>query len=102
MMATGFLGYAHSLKWCENYFVNFQIYFLNTLSISPKLNTILKNNNIEAKFVFENLHLAKSRDKAKEFLGGLAGIYVIINLEDGVSMISSWMDRVKDLSLNSV
>jgi len=54
--------------------------------MSPKLYTIIKNNNIKAEAVFENLHLAKSRDTAKNYLRGLAGIYVVINLVDGVSM----------------
>lgn len=54
--------------------------------MSPKLYTIIKNYNIKAKAVFENLHLAKSRDTARNYLRGLAGIYIIINLRDGVSM----------------
>nr|YP_009568430.1 hypothetical protein [Drechslerella brochopaga]QBL02512.1 hypothetical protein [Drechslerella brochopaga] len=116
MMGTGFLGYVHSLKWsdiniiylltslglnllefqflafpyfglfeAESFLIHFDYSYLH-FSMSPKLYTILKNNNIKAEFVFENLHLAKSRDRAKNVLRGLAGIYIIINLVDGVSM----------------
>lgn len=54
--------------------------------MSPRLYTILKNNNIKAAAVFENLHLAKSRNTARDYLKNLAGIYVVVNLVDGVSM----------------
>lgn len=56
------------------------------INMSPKLYTILKNHKIKAKAVFENLHLAKTRNTARDYLKGLAGIYIVINLVDGVSM----------------
>nr|QID02851.1 hypothetical protein [Orbilia oligospora] len=71
----------------ESFLIHFDLqYSYLHFSMSPKLYTILKNNNIKAEAVFENLHLAKSRDRAKNTLRDLAGIYIIINLVDGVSM----------------
>jgi group I intron endonuclease len=53
--------------------------------MSFKLSNILKKHNIRPLAVFENLHLAKSRDQAKDCLKDLAGIYMVVNIVDGSS-----------------
>jgi group I intron endonuclease len=45
----------------------------------------MEKHNIEPYAVFEDLHLSKSRDQARIHLKNLAGIYLIVNLIDGIS-----------------
>jgi group I intron endonuclease len=87
MMATGFLGYFISLKRCE--FIihphDFIVYSTLPIIMSPRLADIMEKHNIEPFAVFEDLHLSKSRDQAKDHLKYLAGIYLVVNLVDGSS-----------------
>jgi group I intron endonuclease len=89
-MATAFLGYLISLKWCEiSLHTHENLTYLNYLSLptamSVRLSDILKKQNIKPVAVFEKLHTTKTRNKAKESLQDLAGIYMILNLVDGNS-----------------
>lgn len=90
-MAIAFLGYLISLKWCELYnHLHVPIHCLTFPTImSPKLSNLLEKHNIKPIAVFENLHFCKSRNKAKDCLKDLAGIYLIINLIDGSSYVGS-------------
>lgn len=91
MMAIAFLGYLISLKWCELYiYLHEPSYSLTFPTImSPKLFNIMEKQNIKPIAVFENLQLAISRNKAKDSLKDLAGIYLIINHKDGSSYVGS-------------
>jgi len=92
MMATAFLGYDISLKWCELYILPHDLYVcvsLPTISSPNLANIYLKKFNIKPIAVFENLQLAKSRNQAKDCLKDLAGIYLIVNLVDGSSYVGS-------------
>jgi group I intron endonuclease len=84
---TAFLGYPISLKRCE--FIihphDFFVYSSLPIIMSPRLSDIMEKHNIEPYAVFEDLHLSKSRDQARIHLKNLAGIYLIVNLIDGIS-----------------
>jgi group I intron endonuclease len=87
MMGTGFLGYFLSLKRCEIIIHpdDLMVYSSLPIIMSPRLSNIMKKHNIEPYAVFEDLHLSKSRDLAKDHLKDFAGIYLIVNLIDGSS-----------------
>jgi group I intron endonuclease len=97
MMATAFLGFFFGLKRCgiiihpDNLLLpglegsGKEVYSSLPIIMSPRLSIIMKKLNIEPYAVFEDLHLSKSRELAKDHLRDFAGIYLIVNLIDGSS-----------------
>lgn len=87
MMGTAFLGSFFSLKRCGIiiHLDDLLVYSSLPIIMSPRLSIIMEKHNIEPYAVFEDLHLSKSRELAKDHLRDFAGIYLIVNLIDGSS-----------------
>ena len=96
MMATAFLGYKYSPTWHKFYFINDLYETTYKLSIltcklnvrysstnnsfnSETLNKFLLNENLEPIYCYEDLHLDFNKDKVKQELRDLSGVYLILN-----------------------
>jgi group I intron endonuclease len=97
MMAIAFLGYLHSLTWYDTTSIMPYGYSLSYLSVlpltrSPRCDSILKSLDVqpsERGAVFENLHTQGCKANVSECIKPLAGVYLIINLNNGNIYVGS-------------
>lgn len=91
MMATGFLGYRHSPKWFnyEQSIVNNKFllrksleargYCTKSVQRSERLDTLIKELELNPVYLYENLDLEKTKNKISQETKGLSGIYMVLN-----------------------
>lgn len=102
MMAIAFLGYKHSPKWFNNDIIlinnlitifcaeqpysnncSLPFFFLHrknfTTLAEDTVNNFIKDKNINPVYVYENLDLEETRNKIKEEIKQISGIYLILN-----------------------
>lgn len=97
MIAIGFLGLTHSPLWFDNiYSLSFFNLSYNNCDIaifptmgSPRLQAILSKHNLKPKAVWENLDRPDIKAEVYAVLKLLAGVYLIVNLNNGKMYVGS-------------